>query len=195
MGIEKLTTGIISNISYNIAEKKGAYTLGQALKDVTQTSSKKLTNALDCLAAAKEAAICAKYSSKNPMMLTKKAVDIKPAESFTDVLVKKVVSPMPTAKSFAREAVSNGSNAQEAVNGAKAAMAAISKPVGFSAKESAKTFIEAGESQLEKKLNLQEKYGSKLKEVKAKQAKELANKAKIDRYYDEMAKVTQILSE
>ncbi len=190
MNIQKITTAL------DTVAKKGAAELQQVSKKISQNrrlakefKSEKLASSLDCLAAGKKP-IFKMTSVQTDTKSIGKA--LQSPELKSSISVKKIYMPN-TAKSFAHEAVYNGSNAQEAVNSAKAAMAAISKPVGFSAKQSAQTFIEAGPSQLERKLDLQEKYGKKLQETKAQKAADALVRNKSKYTIEQLLKVDELL--
>lgn len=183
MGIEKITLNA-ANSSKGLS-KKAANAIGQAVTEITKKSSKKLQNSLDCLALAKKAYIKqAKFQKESVSPIITNVV----APDLTKTIT--APKPMPTTLSFTKESIQSGLNAQEAVNGAKAAMSAISKPVGFSAGESAETFIKAGKSQLETKLDLKDKYADKLKEKNIAYFKEI----EAERVSQELAKAKEILS-
>ena len=170
----------------NVVKKDGSKVSGEAVQAIKKGGEKQILSSLDALAANAKAGI-AKVNNIEAKEALSKALTL-PQQAAKSARSVSEHFHAPDVATLARESVIKGSNAQEAVNGAKAAISAIGAPSGKSARQSAQVFTEFGKTASEKALDLAErkaelaeKYGGRLAAKKA--SADLANELKKIREY------------
>ena len=178
MGIGKIVGSGVSKIA------SGVKTVAKSVVAKAPTAkgdAKQLTKAMDALSAQGKAFIKkaafkpTEVSKELSGALTNAADSSKVLKHAKDVAldVEKKVSKLEMASAktksmdkFVEEGIKSGLNPKQAVNGAKAVLAATGEESGKYAMASATAFVD-GLTQAEKKAELLEKYGEKLQAKKA----------------------------